>query len=308
MDGKKLISLTLDYADELRVTNAYASYLRLYENLDLAASIFLRETGILHKNLAITTLEDTQEYDIPPDFIRPYMKTVNGRWFGRYYNATEEQTTYPVMVEYANIFMANQTDSKSTPGSFSIIDKPTKETLIESTITTADEGSGGQATLTDSTKLFLTTDKVYERDIIHNKDDGENGSSGYVLTVTDATHLEAALFGESDCENNFAKNDNYVIQPSSESQLVFDAPIENAGDTFTLPYVCMPSPVYSDYAFWRFSPRVCKGICYGAASLFKVPVKDYAGADEIGGLFAMEVNKTKQEIAQRVLKQSRRNR
>ena len=308
MDGKKLVSLVLDYLDELKVTSAFASELKIYENLDLAASIFLRETGYLHSNLSITTVEDQQEYDIPPGYIRPYMRNPNGRWYGRYYNATEESYCYPVMVDYNTIFAANRTESKSNPSCFAIIDKPTQEDLIEGTITTGDEGSGGQCTLEDSTKLFTTTNKVYERDIVHNTLDGENGSTGYVLKVTDATHLEVALFGDSDCQCNFAEDDTYVIQPASEFQLIFDAPVENAGDTFTLPYVCMPSPVYSDYGFWRFPPRVCKGIAYGAASLFKTPVKDYVGAEQIGGLFSIELSTTKREIAQNVLKTSRRSR
>ena len=306
MDGKKLVKLVLNYLDELNVSNAYASYLKIYENLDLAASIFLRETGYLHKNATITTVEDQQDYDLPPDFIRPYMKTVNGKWFGKYYNATEEQTSFPVMTAYTSIFMANQTESISTPSSFAIIDKPDKSSLIQSTATSTDEGSGGQVTLTDSTMLFTTTNRVYERDIVHNLDDGENGSTGYVLEVTDATNLEVALFEGSD--NMFSENDNYVIQPAALFQLTFNAPIENAGDTFTLPYVCMPTPVYSDYGFWRFPPRVCKGIAYGAASLFKIPTKDYVGADQIGGLFASEVHSTKVEIAQNTLKNSRRTR
>jgi len=306
MDGIKLVKLVLNYLDELSVSNAYGSYLKIYENLDLAAAIFLRETGSLHKEASITTLADTQTYDLPPDYIRPYMKTPNGCWFGRYYNATEDQTTWPVMVDYSTIFIANLTDSQATPNSFAIIDKSDKGSLIQSTITAAGEKDAGQVTLTDDTKLFLSTDKVYERDIVHNTDDGEAGSTGYVLDVTDDTNLEVALFGGDD--DMFSENDNYVIQPASVQQLTFNAPVEIAGDTFTLPYVCMPSPVYSDYGFWRFNSRVCKGIAYGAASLFQVPMKDYVGSDEIGGLFAAEIRKARQEIAQNTLKNSRRTR
>ncbi len=294
MDGKKLTRLVLDVLDEEEVSDLYAGQRGIYENLDHAAAIFCRETGMLHSSVDITTVADQQSYDLPPDFIRPYMKNSRGRFFAKYYDASNY--FWPVLTSYEKIFKSNLITAKTWPGRFAIIDKPDKESLITGTVDAAGAAVGGQCVLQDDSMLFLTTNRVYPRDIIHNTTDG---SDGYVLSITDATHLVAALFDGTD--DDISNSDAYVIQPAAEKQLVLDAPSENSGDTITLPYACMPSPVFSDYGFWRFTPRVCRAIAWGAGSLFKIPKKEFTESAQIGGIFAEEIRIVKREIAQTIL-------
>lgn len=290
MDGKKLTKLFLDYVDEESVSDLYAGSREIYEYLDQACGMFCHECGILHAEIVITTVASQQKYDLPPDYIRPYIQDRRQRFVGKYYDG--DNYSWPQLTSYEKIYRANLTDEKTRPGRFAIIDKMTKEDLIQGTVDSDGAVSGGQCTLHDASMLFLTTDRVYPRDIIHNTTDG---SDGYVLSVTDATHLVVALFDGTD--NDWTSGDSYIIQPAAEQQVVLDAPSENSGHTITLPYVCMPSPVFSDYGFWRIPPRVCRAIAAGAAAIFQLPKREFKESAQIGGLFASEIKRMRNDIA-----------
>lgn len=290
MDGKKLTQQVLDFLDEETISDLYAGSREIYENLDLSAQIFCRETAILHKFLDITTVASQQNYDIPSDYIQPYMKDRRGRYIARYYDGSNY--SWLTMTSYEKLFRANYEDEKAVPGRFAVIDKEDKEDLIEGTVDSDGAASGGQCTLHDAAMDFTDTNKVYPRDIIHNVTDG---SDGYVLSVTDATHLVVALFGGTD--NDFTSGDSYKIQPAAEKQVFLDAPSENAGDVLTFPYVCVPTPVFSDYGFWRISPRACKAICAGASALFQIPKREFKESSQIGGLFSAEIKRMNRETA-----------
>ena len=297
MDGKKLTRLFLDSVDEDEVSVQYAQQRKIYEALDWACALFIRETGILHTTVEITTVASQQEYDVPPDFIDLYMKNKRGRFIGKYYDGSNY--SWPYLTEYEKIYKRNLSDSKSWPTNFSIIDKPTKETLIEGTATATNASSGGQATLEDTSMDFDGTNLVYPRDIIHNTTQSTNG---YVLSVTDSNNIVVALFDSDGAESSgITLADSYKIQPATEYQLVLDAPSESASHTLELPYICMPSPVFSDYGWWRINPRSCRAIASGAASIFKKFEKEFVDSAQIGGLFAEEVSRTKMEVAKNKL-------
>jgi hypothetical protein len=298
MDGKKLTRLFLDALDEESVADQYADQRKIYEYLDWAVALFVRETGILHTTVTITTVADQQNYDLPPDYIRPYMK---GRYFAKYYDGSNY--SWPILTSYEKIYKSNYTDTKPWPGRFAIIEKSSKESLIQGTADVDGSASGGECTLNDASMDFTDTNKVYPRDIIHNTTDG---SDGYVLEVTDANNLKVALFGGTN--NEWKAGDSYVIQPASEYELILDAPAESSGHTLTLPYICMPSPVFSDYGFWRINPRSCRAIAWGAAAIFKKPEREFTESAHIGGMFAAEVSRIKMEIAQAKLLDSSRYR
>ena len=296
MDGKKLTVLVLDALDEDAVSELYGKQRLIYEDLDQAAAIFARETGVLHAEHIITTVLGQQEYDLPPDYIRPYLQTSRGRFFAKYYDGSNY--TWPLLSTYEKIFKSNLIESKEWPGRFAIHDKLTKEDLIQGSADADGAAAGGECTLRDDSMLFLTTNRVYPRDTIHNTSDG---SDGYVLSVTDPTHLKTALFGGT--VNAWTNGDNYIIQPAAERQVILDAPSETTGHAMTMPYVCMPSPVFSDYGFWRINPRSCRAIAAGAAALFKIPKREFTESGQIGGLFAAEIIRVKREIAQERLQQ-----
>jgi len=291
MDGKKLTREVLDFLDESAPSDIHANQRRIYECLDMAVSIYCRETRGLHVEVDITTVEDQQAYDLPPDLIDLYMKNSSGRFFVKFYNGSNY--SWPLKTSYEKLFKTNLTDTKDIPGRFAIIDKADKESLIEGTADAAGAKSGGHCILQDDSMLFTTTNRAYPRDIIHNVTDV---STGYVLSITDATHLVAALFQGSN--NDWTQNDSYIIQPAAEKQLVLDAPSGTAGYIITVPYICMPSPVFSDFAFWRLSSRTCKAIAAGAASIFKIPKGELTDAAVMGGLFSEEINRARIERAQ----------
>lgn len=294
MDGKKLKEIFLDYLDEDDISDLYATELKIYECLDQAAIIFATETGLLHATVEITTGADTQSYDLPPGFIELYMKNRRGKLFVKYSDGTDY--SFPLLVEHDRIYKQNLTDSKAWPDKFAVIDKESKESLIEGTADSAGAAAAGECTLHDASMDFSDTNKVYERDIIHNTTDG---SDGIVLEVTDATHLKTALFGDGD--NDWTLNDAYVIQPAAEKQIKLDAPSESAGHTIEVPYVSMPAPVFSDYGWWRFPPKACRGIVAGGVSIFKSKKREFKEAKEIRGFFAGEVRDAGRKIARQAL-------
>lgn len=304
MDGKGLTQAVLDCLDASAISSLYASQRRIYECLDQAAAIFCRETMILHKTVTITTVNGIQTYDLPPDFINLYIKNRRGKHTIKYYDGSN--TSWPVDVPYEDILFDNLTDYQDIPNRFTIISKEAAGALITGVATAAGAKANGQCTLEDTTKDFLVANKAYARDIVHNADDN---SSGYILSVTDATHLVTALFadpGQKGNSNDWQLGEDYTIQPAAQNSLYLEAPSSTAGHIITIPYVSMPNPVFSDFGFWLFPPRVCKAIAYGAASIFKVGKKEYTESAQIGGFFTAEIKTLKREIAIETIRSSRR--
>jgi hypothetical protein len=288
MDGKQLTRAVLDFLDEDAPSDLYANQRLIYEMLDLAAGIFCRETRILHKEIEITTVEDQQAYDLPPGFIDLYMRSRAGVYFIKFNDTSND--SFPVQTSYDRIFRSNYTTSQTVPSRFAIMDKEDKEDLIQGTADAHSAAEHGQCTLQDDSMLFTSTNKVYPRDNVHNEIDE---SDGYVLTVTDDTHLVTALFGGT--TNDWELAQAYTIQPAAEKQIILNAPSATAGCTITIPYSAMPAPVFSEYGFWRFPPRVCKAIAAGAAALFKMPQREFTESTQIGGLFAQEITRLRRE-------------
>lgn len=298
MDGKKLTRLVLDALDESDVSPNFADQRRIYENLDWAAEIFCSETKILRASVDIATVIDQQFYDLPPGFISLWMKNNTGKNFLKYTYGTDD-VCWIYRKSYERIYKADYTESQETPNAFAIIEKEDKEDVISGTTTAAGPSVNGQCVLQDTSKLFLSTHKVYPRDLVHNTADG---SDGYVIAVTNDTNLICALFDGTD--NDFTSGDVYVIQPAAERQVLFEAPSSVAGHTLTVPYNCSPSPIFSEIGFWRLRPRTCRAIAWGAASLFKVPKRQFKEADQLGAHFAAEVERVRQVLTNRILKDS----
>lgn len=301
MDGRELTRAVLNSTDGYTAAGKQDKQHRIYECLDAAAAIFLRETRILHTSIDLTTVAGQQDYDLPPDFIDLYMADAAARFFIKYYDASNY--SWPPCVSYEEIFRENKTDSQDIPNRFCIRDKDDVEAAVTGKTTSADAASRGQCTLTDTAQTFTTTQRVWPRDIVHNETDG---SDGVVLAVTDATHLVTALFGGKN--NAWGSGDAYRIQPAVERELYLDAPSTTAGHTMTVPYVCMPTPVYSEYASWRFPPRVCRAIASGAAALLVLPESSYDESRVMQGIFLDEIRRIKVERAQAILAQGRSRR
>lgn len=299
MDGKTITDLMLDALDTPIREELFNTDPRvLYQCLDRAAIEFCRETRALTKEIALTTVAAQQAYDLPPDFIGLYLKNPSDRYIFKYYDGSSYSWT--VQVPYEQLFRLNLTTAKSSPSYFAVIDKLSQPALITGTTTSAGAVSAGQCTLTDSTKLFLTTNLVYPRDIVHNTSDK---SDGIVLSVTDATQLVTALFKGMEGQNaDWSSGDAYVIQRSTAKQIFLDAPSETAGHTITLPYTAMPDPVYSDYGFWRLPAATCHAIACEAAFFWQNRKGKYQAADRHHVMFINEMNRMRIETARSVLR------
>jgi len=297
MLGTMLKRLLLDAMDLRDIDTSYAPDRELFEKLDAAACIFTREVKVLHTEAEITSVANQQNYDLPGGFIGLHLVNRSGKFFLKYYDG--ENYSFPTLTTWDKIYRDNLSTAQTWPNRFALIEKEDLGTLITGTATAAGALSGGQCTLTDTTKLFTTTNRVWPRDIIYNV---TTGAVGYVLSVTDATHLVVALFDTDGAAEALSLSDSYRIQPASKYQILLDAPSESSGDTMYVPYTCMPEPVFSDQGFWRFGPETCKAIVDGAASLMKVSKREYREASQLGGLFGQELSRKRLEIAQQALR------
>lgn len=292
MDGATL----LRYGEEALGGIHNSDLLRFYDCLDRAAAEFCRQTGYLHGSVDLTTVEAQQAYELPADFIRLYMKsTSKRRLIVKYYDASNDEYTFPVASSYEKIFEDNDTDEKDVPDCFCIKDIETKPSVLSGAVTSSGVASLGESVLTDSGASFQSTAEA--RDSVHNITDG---SIGRVLGVTDDNNLRTALFNGTN--NEWTSGDTYKIVPGKRYELLLDAPSDVDGDTITVPYVTMPDPVFSDLGFWRFPPRACIGIAFEAAFLFKADYDfDMKRDGHLRELFNEEVQYAKNEIAQAIL-------
>jgi len=306
MFGKFLKRLVLDALDEHTPDALFYGERQIFDYLDIAANHFARATGILHASTELTTVEDQQAYDLPPDFIRLYLKNNLGRYFIKYNDGSVY--SWPILAPYERLYKTNLTDSRETPARFALRDKPEKESLIEGEV--SEDGAvddKGESALIDEDMLFSTTNRVHARDVVHNT---TRGASGFVLSVTGETECRCALFNDNgDARTGFSDGDAYIIQPAAEKQIYLDAPSATAGHTMTVEYVSVPNLVYTDYGFWRFPSRTCQAICWGAAQLLRMPGADINGmklAGAVGGMFQDEIRRVKQEEALHILRHRRR--
>lgn len=291
MDGKQLCRMMLDALDEETSNKLFNTDERvLYNALDWAACEYVRQMKCLHAACAITTVESQQAYDLPPDFLGLYMKNARDLFFIKYYDGSN--TNWPMIRPYESIFMENLTDDAEVPSSAAIIEKAAAPAKLTGTTTSAGAKTNGEAILTDTAALFTTTGLVYPRDIVH---DTTDGADGLVLSVTDATHLIAALFDGK--TNGFGSGDAYVITRANSKQLYLSAPSKTAGHIITVPYLCKPTPVFSDYGRWRFDDSACRAIAHEAAFQYENRKHDFNGADRHHILFLAELSRSRQERA-----------
>lgn len=295
MIGKRLTEEFLDAIDTKELSEGFITQKRAYECLDLAAAIYVRETRSLHKTINITTVAEQQEYPLPPDFIDLYMRDNNDKIFLRYTNGDGE-VSWPVMAPEEHIYRLDYSEPAENPACFAIVNNENEPALITGAADVAGAAVTGRCILQDNDRLFLTTHRVWPRDLIYNHTDE---SWGYVLGVIDATHLYTALF--SGTNNDWTGADTYTIIPGYKQLLKLDAPSLTAGHTIAVPYVSMPAPVFWELGSWNFPERVCRAIVSGGAALFKTSKTEYKEAESLGALFDAEVKRYKLEMGRKAL-------
>jgi len=298
MIGLRLLQEFLDGIDTKEFSEAYITKKRAYECLDLAACIFARDTRALKRETEITTAAEQQEYPLPPSFIDLYMRDADDNFFVRY-TGDNNIISWPIQIPPDYIYLMHETTPQDYPPHFSIEDVHAEQALITGAATSPGAAANGRSILEDSTKNFLTTNRVCPRDRIYNN---TAGAEGMVLSVIDATHLYTALFSGNNIEE-WDASDTYTIIPATAALIKLAYPSLTAGHKIAVPYVSLPSPVFWDLGAWTYPERVCKAITSGAAALFKTGKTEYQEAQSLGNLFDAEVLRYKIEQGAKTLKQ-----
>ena len=257
MDGKDLLRRLRNLMDEDSDSgwlDTQSSYDFLYE----AAKQIVDRTGCLKSTQEITTVAETNSYNLNPDFSRLYVKNSSNKFYIVLNDGSNNH--YLTFKDYEDIVYESNSSSVAIPSRFSIIDKSSLS-QISSTATSAGASSGGQCTLTDSTAPFAN---VNPGAIVHNTTDG---SDGVVLSKTSTSAIETALFGGTN--NDWSSSDAYIIQPQGRYQLILDPTPSTAGYTITVYYIQIPDPVYSDYGIYRFSNQYKEALVKYAYWLYK---------------------------------------
>ena len=246
MDGATLLRALRESVGE-NSTSQYLDTRTSYQYLWEAATELVRRTRCLRATQVITTVASTAEYTLNADFLSLDLRNAAGEQIIKYNDGVN--VDWVGFADYDEIIYANQTTPVDRPDRFTILDKPALYSQITGTATSDGAASAGLSILTDTSGLFVTTDYVSAGDIIHNTTDA---SSGIVLSVTDATHLNTAIFSNTTgAAASWATNDAYVIQPQGRLDLLFDPPPSTSGHTATVYYTQRPAPVFHDYGMYR---------------------------------------------------------
>jgi hypothetical protein len=208
----------------------------------------------------ITTVADQATYILPGDYLGPYLKDDSNQRFIKYNDGSSDYWLY--WSDYDQIVLNNESDSVTIPSSFTI-KMADASSRIEGTATATNTSSQGEVILEDSAASF-TDDTVAPGDLVHNVDDD---SHGVVLARLSGTQLRVALFDGTN--NYFTVGDTYIITAISRHELMLAPPPASDGHIITLYYLKAPTPVYSPYRSYGFSPDCSEAMVNYAAWLYK---------------------------------------
>lgn len=234
-----------------------------YDYLYEAALDFNLQTHLLTSSGTITTVDGTAAYDLPTDFLGLFMVDQSNRYFLKLTDASSNDY-WLYWRDYDKIYLTNNEDEVEIPSNFAIVDKATPATNITGSATADGASSGGESTLTDGTKTFITSG-VTAGDLVYNTVDG---SGGVIIAVPTETTCTTCLFGGTN--NDWTgTTDTYIIVPQPRHQLYLDPVPSTSGYTITVPYLQKPTPVYSSYRTYRFDPAFTMALAKYAAWLYK---------------------------------------
>jgi hypothetical protein len=233
----------------------------LYE----AAKDMAKETKCFTSTATLTTVATQSSYALPPGFLEILTDDGNDNKTVKYYDGSNY--SWPTWMAYKDSLAENNTTAVSIPQNFSLCDASVG-TRITGTATATGTATGGESTLTDTAAAFSAT-TCFAGDTIYNT---TKGYVGFVISVTDATHLLTAMFDITSSGSPYAgwaSSDAYFIQPAPRYNLVLSAPSLTAGHTITVSYFMKPAPVYSDYGSYPFAPGYEEAVLKYAVWLYK---------------------------------------
>jgi hypothetical protein len=238
--------------------NAKNTYDYLYEAaIDLNSKI-----KILTDICTLTSVDGTQEYELPADFSGLHLQDSNGQYYIKVNDGTNDYTIFKKDYE----FMYNLFDTTETniPSYFAIKDCSAFNNRITGTASlTSASTTTNECTLTDtsSTTKFSV---VSVGDTVHNITDT---SHGVIIEKTSDTALVTCLFEGNN--NDWTANDTYYIIPQGRMSIIFDKTSATSGYTIYVPYIQKPTPVYSLFKTYRFDNVFRFALVKYAAWLYK---------------------------------------
>lgn len=227
--------------------NDQSSYTYLYE---AAIEINLRNV-LITSSQSITTVAETAEYNLNPDFMGLHLKDRDNCLYVKVYDGTNYH--FITNKAYEDIYYDNLTSSQAIPDYFTIKHATTQVSNVTGTTSAAGTTSNGEATLTD-TSLSTKFSTISVGDLVHNTTDS---SHGVIIEKTSNTALVCAMFNSSGDAASFELSDAYVIVPQPRYSIVFEPPLSTASYTIYVPYIQKPVPVFSPYRSYKF-PLECK--------------------------------------------------
>lgn len=245
MDGLTLRN-QLQYLLRETSTSGFLDERTSYDFLYEAACEFCDLAEALHGTGTITTVDGTSAYNLPADFSGLRIWDERNQ---RVVKLNDGSSDYFIPFrDYEAAYYSNNTDEVAIPDSISVTDNVTQPSNLTGTATVTGSASEAEPSLTATGATSFTT-YVSVGDSIHNTTDG---SSGIVIAISSATVLLTSLFYGT---NNFwTIGDAFIIVPQGRKQLVVNPPSSTSGYTITVPYIQIPTPVYSDYRTYRFHP------------------------------------------------------
>lgn len=241
----------------------------------------------LKTSISLTTVANQAGYTLPANFSKLYLRDSNKKFFIKYNDGTNDN--FLLHSNYEDIVYSNNSTSVSIPNRFTIMDYPTLGSNVTGTATSAGDDVGGKSILTDVAASFITTTSV--GDVVHNTTDA---SVGYVVEITDATHIKVCLFGGTD--NEWDVSDAYVIVTQGRMQVILDPAPSTSAHTITIYYLAKPTPVYSDYDTYRFPPEYQNALVKYAAWLYKYRDREPQFGDAFFTFWDRELRKNKNTV------------
>lgn len=279
MIGKEYLFRLNQALNEATPSGSWVDKKTSFDYLYEAAKDFVRDSKSLHSSQTISTVSGTTSYDLNPDFLEVF-STKGFRDEDKvikYYDGSNYY--WPTWRPYAETFYHNDTTSVSIPNNFSIIDS-TPETRLTGSAGGNSTNSGGETTLT-----IADTSSCYAGDSVMNT---TSGYIGIVLAVASSTTLTTAMFDVSSRSSSYAdwtSGNGYLIQPRSRFKLVLDPPPLTTGHVITIPYLQLPTPVYSDYGSYSFAVGYEEALI--AYATWKYKYRDTSRANKEDNLFKM---------------------
>ncbi len=294
MDGQSLLnklnSLLLENSSYSRFIDEKTSYDYLYA----AAVEFARRTKCLTGIQTITTVASQANYDLAHDFAGLYVTDTRAEMVVKFNDGNADYWVkyrpYDA-IYYANTYGVTGATAP-IPYNFGITDKATSGSRITGTASSGGTASMGECALIDATAPFAN---VSPGDSVYNITDA---SGGVVLAKVSSGQLTTALFGGTG--NDWTLSDSYVVVSQGLKQIVLDPPPTSSGCTLTVPYLAMPSPVYSPYGAYRFDSSSDMALVHYAAYLYKYRDRDPNKGDAFYKHFDMECRKLSDAEKQRM--------